>query len=123
MMECYAHQRKQSQPGGWKNEIGRSDDLEPITPGAMDDTMCDLLGGGDLKKALSTAFKGAMAKRESKVRWRKRERRGEGGREGGRERERKRERERDRERGRERERERKRERKREREEEGERVKS
>ena len=42
-----------------------------VAPGAgvLDRSMCSALGGGDLSKALSTAYKGAIAKAESEVRW------------------------------------------------------
>ena len=71
-MECYAYQRRQCQPGGWKD--GREGELGVIgtvAPGAgvLDRSMCSALGGGDLSKALSTAYKGAIAKAESEVRW------------------------------------------------------
>ena len=48
-----------------------------LAGGVMDKAMCGALGGGDLTKALSTAFKGAMAQAESQVRERERERESE----------------------------------------------
>ena len=71
LMDCYAAQRQQSRPGGWRV------DLEPLPqrrmaplpiggepPKVLNEAMCDVLGGGSLTKALSTAYKGVMSQVE-----------------------------------------------------------
>ena len=75
-MDCYAQQRQQSQPGAWKTGLEPQEEVGSAG-GVLDEAMCGALGGGDLTKALSTAFKGAMAQAESQVRGRER---GRGGR-------------------------------------------
>ena len=67
LMDCYAQQREQSKPGGWK--AGLEQQQEEMIGGVLDEAMCGALGGGDLNKALSTAFKGAMAQAHMEVRW------------------------------------------------------
>ena len=82
LMDCYAQQRQQSQPGAWKAGLESQKEAAMATTttttglagGVMDKAMCGALGGGDLTKALSTAFKGAMTQAESQVRERERER-------------------------------------------------
>ena len=77
LMDCYAQQRQQSQPGAWKADLEQQQEEEeqqrPVG-GVLDKAMCGALGGGDLTKALSTAFKGAMAQAQFEVRERERER-------------------------------------------------
>lgn len=66
LMDCYAQQREQCKPGGWK--AGYEQQQEELMGGVLDEAMCGALGGGDLNKALSTAFKGAMAQAKMQVR-------------------------------------------------------
>ena len=71
LMDCYAQQRQQSQPGAWKTGLEQEEEAEEVG-GVLDEAMCGALGGGDLTKALSTAFKGAMAQAQFEVRERER---------------------------------------------------
>lgn len=66
LMDCYAQQREQCKPGGWKAGYEQHQQ-EELVPGVLDEAMCGALGGGDLNKALSTAFKGAMAQAQMQV--------------------------------------------------------
>ena len=79
LMDCYAQQRQQSKPGAWKTGLEPPQKEAGPAGGVLDEAMCGALGGGDLTKALSTAFKGAMAQAEFQVREeREREREREG---------------------------------------------
>ena len=92
LMDCYAAQRQQSRPGGWRVDLEPLPQrrMEPLPiggepPKVLNEAMCDVLGGGSLTKALSTAYKGVMSQVEYQKVRREGEREGERETEGGRE--------------------------------------